>query len=75
MAYSELEPFGPQVDNLLAGMQTAATYNVHRQKGQRPYEPADFLLAQPKRISNPKDIFAQFKRWASSYGDTLHPSG
>jgi len=44
MSYFREEPFGPQRDNLHAGMVAAMIYNANRGKRQRPLSAPDFML-------------------------------
>jgi hypothetical protein len=43
MAYHGLEPFGPRREDLRFGALLALTANVHRERGSRAFQPADFL--------------------------------
>lgn len=45
-AYDRVEPFGFARDNLMAGLVTAAVYNVNRdpRKMPKPFQPGDFRL-------------------------------
>lgn len=45
MAYDRIEPFGPQRDDLRAGVIASTVYNVQRTKrSQKVAKPSDFML-------------------------------
>lgn len=43
MAYSTLEPWGQDRDDLRAGIVAATIANANRGKNQKPYKPSDFM--------------------------------
>jgi hypothetical protein len=51
MAYYSLEPFGPSMDDLRAGVLASLTANIHRdeKKQRNPFEPGDFFPWLGKR--------------------------
>jgi hypothetical protein len=51
IAFSELEPFGEQIDWLRTGVLASLIANVNRQKGAKPFKPTDFMPEEPKLIS------------------------
>lgn len=48
-AYYQTEPWGEQRADLRAGVIAATVANVHRPKGRRAFQPADFVLKFGKR--------------------------
>ena len=50
MAYAAIEPFGPQRDDLRAGVISATVANVSRGQDVPPYAPEDFMpsLKEPQ---------------------------
>lgn len=51
MAYAALEPFGETRGDLRAGIVASVIANVHRGKGQKAFQPTDFLpeFGRPER--------------------------
>ncbi len=45
MAYSRLEPWGEERDDLRMGIIASTIANVNREKGKKPYKPTDFMPA------------------------------
>lgn len=43
MAYYQIEPFGPERDDLNAGIIASTIANVNRGKKRKPYRPDDFV--------------------------------
>lgn len=43
MAYSRLEPWGEERDDLRMGIMAATVANVNRGKDKKPYKPQDFM--------------------------------
>ncbi len=43
MAYSRLEPWGEDRDDLRMGIMASTMANVNRGKNQKPYKPQDFM--------------------------------
>lgn len=43
MAFYALEPFGPERQDLQAGIVASTIANVNRTRGQDPYSPLDFM--------------------------------
>lgn len=43
MAYSQLEPWGEERDDLRMGIVASTIANSNRGKGQKPYKPQDFM--------------------------------
>jgi hypothetical protein len=43
MAYSRLEPWGEERDDLRMGIVASTIANVNRSKNQKPYKPSDFI--------------------------------
>lgn len=43
MAFSQLEPFGAEVDFLGHAITASTVANVNREKGKKAYEPKDFI--------------------------------
>ena len=49
-AYDRVQPFGFERDNLMAGLVTAAVYNVHRDpRKTKVFQPSDFKLEMAGR--------------------------
>lgn len=63
--YYELEPWGGEWENMLAGLITAAIYNVNRDAKRKPFKPSDFLFKpgedEPVVDMSPDDAFARLK--------------
>lgn len=45
MAYSRLEPWGEERDDLRMGIIASTIANVYREKGKKPFKPQDFMPA------------------------------
>ena len=43
MAYSKLEPWGEERDDLRMGIMASTIANVNRGKNQKPFKPTDFM--------------------------------
>ena len=43
MAYSRLEPWGEERDDLRMGIVASTIANVYRKEGKKPFKPADFM--------------------------------
>jgi hypothetical protein len=43
MAYSRLEPWGEERDDLRMGIVASTVANVNRSKDRKPYKPTDFM--------------------------------
>jgi hypothetical protein len=76
-AYSRIEPFGFVRDNLMAGLTTAAVYNVHRDPRKRsaPFQPGDFRLRFTQRATNAgagERVRMIFERLRGMFGSTKH---
>lgn len=51
---------------MLAGLITAAIYNVNRDSKRKPFKPSDFLFElgkEPQPAEDPSDVFARLKAW------------
>ena len=57
MAYAEVEPFGPQADDIRHGQQMSLTANINRDTKARPapFTAADFMLAPPEKQKQPEE--------------------
>lgn len=57
MAYAEVEPFGPQADDIRHGQLMSMTANINRDTKARPaaFTAADFMLAPPPRPEVPEE--------------------
>lgn len=49
MAYSQVEPFGQEADWLGSAIVASTVANVNREKGQKAYEPGDFMPVFEKK--------------------------
>lgn len=58
MAFYQLEPFGPAVDNLGHAITSSVIANVNRdpKNQKKPYKPEDFLIKtnNPKKVIDPQ---------------------
>jgi hypothetical protein len=62
--YWELEPFGPQAENLNFGTLASLLYNVNRGKGHPARSPAEMALGDyemPKKKQTGNELLAAFK--------------
>ncbi len=66
MAFYQIEPFGPAVNNLGHAITSSVIANVNRdpKKQKKPYKPDDFLIKvdRAKKILNPKKTMAQLEK-------------
>ncbi len=60
MAYSRLEPFGPQMDNWRIGMLTSVIANIKRAPRTKPYSPEDFM-PRVQRQQSIEEMVSAFK--------------
>jgi len=51
IAFSELEPFGEQIDWLRTGVLASLIANVNKQKGAKPFKPTDFMPEESRHVS------------------------
>jgi hypothetical protein len=67
MAYSQIEPFGPEMQTYRAGLIASVIANVNRGKNQKPFTPQDFMPKTERQhrreiSAEVKSIFAGFSK-------------
>lgn len=62
MAYFELEPFGPLVEDERAGAIAATILNTTPSKSQKTYQPSD-IFPRLKEATETSDIEENGKKW------------
>jgi hypothetical protein len=66
MAYSRIEPWGEERDDLRIGILASMIANMFREKGKKAYEPQDFILN-----FEPEDEEAKVQKMIESLRHTL----
>lgn len=72
IAYYNTEPFGPQVDDLRAGVVAATVANVARAKGSKAMKPQDFFASlQEDKTDQRMTISETIQAFARATGTTV----
>lgn len=69
MAYDQLSPIGPERADWRAALVASTTANMFRGKGQKAYQPADFMpkFAGSEQRRTPEQIEAMMMQWARQH--------
>lgn len=67
-AFYELEPFGPDRQDVGHAITATVIANAHRSSGGRPFEVSDFIPRwEPKRPATPDELLAKFQVFAKQH--------
>lgn len=67
IAYSLIEPFGPQHEELLHGIRAAIMANQWRDSGSQPAEATDFMPSYVEPEMTPEEIARNLAAWKASW--------
>lgn len=74
-AFARLAPFGPEADDLRAGLAAAVSANPHRGRGRRALRGADFMLGGLARDAAREDAADRLKRFFGGFRKAAPGSG